>query len=147
LKKDRFIAYLLVSVQFAAVIMILVSGGLFAKRLLLLAVEIAGLTLGIWALAVMGRHNLNVTPLVKQDAQLVTKGPYAVIRHPMYAAVLLTIWPLILDQYSLFRLIAGIVLTGDLIVKMLYEESLLKRNFEGYAAYMRNTKRLIPFVL
>jgi protein-S-isoprenylcysteine O-methyltransferase Ste14 len=65
----------------------------------------------------------------------------------MYSAVLLTIWPLIADQYSLLRLAAGLTLTVDLTVKMLYEESLLKKHFAGYEAYMKETKRLIPFVL
>ena len=147
MKTDQFIAYVLVSIQVAAIILILVSGGLFASRLPLLIVEIAGLMLGTGALVIMGWHNLNITPLVSQDAQLVKKGPYAWIRHPMYASVLLTIWPLILDQYSLFRVTAGMVLTGDLIIKMLYEESLLKKHFRGYVAYMGTTKRLIPFVL
>lgn len=147
MKADRFIAYILVFIQFAAIILILLSGGLFASCFPLLVVEMAGLMLGIWALVVMGWHNLNVTPLVRRDAQLVTNGPYTWIRHPMYAVVLLTIWPLILDQYSLFRVTVGFVLTGDLIIKTLYEESILKKHFEGYAAYMKTTKRLIPFVL
>jgi len=61
--------------------------------------------------------------------------------------VLLTIWPLIVDQYSLLRLTAGLILTIDLIIKMLYEESLLRKHFAGYEIYMRETKRLIPFVI
>ena len=146
-KTDKFIAYVLVSIQVAAIILILVSGGLLANRLPLLGLEIAGLMLGIWAIVTMGWHNLNITPLVSQDAQLVTKGPYAWIRHPMYASVLLALWPLIIDQFSLFRMTIGMVLTGDLIIKMLYEESLLKKHFEGYADYVRTTKRLIPFIL
>jgi protein-S-isoprenylcysteine O-methyltransferase Ste14 len=103
--------------------------------------------LGIWAIAAMGVKNTNIAPLVRQDARLVINGPYAFIRHPMYSAVFLTIWPLILDQYSLLRLTLGLILTVDLIVKMLYEESLLQKHFAGYEAYMKETRRLIPFVL
>jgi protein-S-isoprenylcysteine O-methyltransferase Ste14 len=65
----------------------------------------------------------------------------------MYSAVLLTIWPLIIDQYSLLRLTIGLVLTIDLIVKLLFEESLLRQHFAGYEIYMKETKRLIPFVV
>jgi protein-S-isoprenylcysteine O-methyltransferase Ste14 len=60
---------------------------------------------------------------------------------------MLMVWPLILDQYSLLRLTAVLVLTIDLIIKMVYEESLLRKHFSLYESYMRKTKRLIPFVL
>jgi protein-S-isoprenylcysteine O-methyltransferase Ste14 len=143
--RDRFKAYTLVFVQMACIIAILATGRLFAGNILLLMGEIAGIVLGIWALIVMGWHNLNVTPLIKEHAQLVTGGPYAVIRHPMYSSVLLTIWSLILDQYSWERLTIGLVLTADLLAKLRYEEELLKKHFAGYGDYMKKTKRLIPF--
>ena len=144
--KERLHAYALVSIQFICIGLILVSGGPFARSLPLLVMEIAGIVLGIWAVVVMGWRNVNVSPLVKRDARLVTRGPYAVIRHPMYSAVLLTMWPLIIDRYSLFRLAVGLILTVDLLLKIRYEEGLLKKRFPEYEAYMKVTKRLIPFV-
>jgi protein-S-isoprenylcysteine O-methyltransferase Ste14 len=145
--KERLHAYALVSIQFICIGLILVSGGPFARSLPLLIVEIAGILLGVWAIIVMGWRNVNVSPLVKRDARLVTRGPYAVIRHPMYSAVLLTIWPLIIDRSSLFRLAVGVILTADLLMKIRYEEGLLKKRFPEYEAYMKVTKRLIPFVV
>ncbi len=145
--KERLHAYALMSIQFLCIGLILVSGGPFARSLPLLVMEIAGIVLGIWAVVVMGRRNLNVSPLVKRGARLVTKGPYAVIRHPMYSAVLLTLWPLIVDRYSPFRLAVGLILTIDLMLKIGYEESLLKKQFPEYESHMKVTKRLIPFVL
>ena len=147
MEKDKVRAYTLVSIQMIAILLILVTGWPLAGYIPLLIVQIAGVLLGVWAIAVMGRTNTNITPLVKQSAVLVTNGPYTFVRHPMYSAVLLTIWPLIMDQYSLFRLTIGVVLTIDLVVKLLYEESLLKKHFAGYESYMRETKRLIPFVI
>jgi protein-S-isoprenylcysteine O-methyltransferase Ste14 len=147
MKKDKFKAYTLVSIQAISILLILVTGWPFASYIPLLITQIVGGMLGIWAIAIMGRSNTNITPLVKQSAILVTKGPYTFIRHPMYSAVLLTIWPLIIDQYSLFRLAIGLVLTIDLIVKLLFEESLLRLRFAGYEIYMKETKRLIPFVI
>jgi protein-S-isoprenylcysteine O-methyltransferase Ste14 len=144
---ERLYAYALVSIQFACIGLILASGGPVARSLPLLVMEIAGILLGGWAIVVMGWRNLNVSPLVKRDARLVTKGPYVAIRHPMYAAVLLTLWPLIIDAYSLFRLVAGLILTADLLMKIRYEEGLLRKRFPEYEAYMKATKRLIPFVV
>jgi protein-S-isoprenylcysteine O-methyltransferase Ste14 len=145
--KDKVKAYALVFIQVISIALILVTGWPFAGSIPLLILQIGGVILGLWAIVIMGIKNTNVAPLVKQDARLVVNGPYAFIRHPMYSAVLLTIWPLILDQYSLLRLTAGLILTIDLIIKMLYEESLLRKHFAGYEIYMRETKRLIPFVL
>ncbi len=144
--KDRLYAYTLVSIQFICIGLILVSGGPFARSLPLLVIEIAAVLLGVWAIIVMGWRNVNVSPLIRRDARLVTTGPYAVIRHPMYSAVLLTLWALIIDRHSLFRLTVGLILTVDLLVKIRYEERLLKNHFPEYAAYMKTTERLIPFV-
>jgi protein-S-isoprenylcysteine O-methyltransferase Ste14 len=147
MRTDKVKAYALVSIQVIAIALILATGRPWAGCIPLLTLQVAGVMLGIWAVAMMGMKNTNIAPLVKQDARLVTNGPYAFIRHPMYSSVLLTIWPLILDQYSLLRLTAVLILTVDLIIKMLYEESLLRKHFAGYESYMSKTKKLIPFVL
>ncbi|MHB8909734.1 MAG: methyltransferase family protein [Syntrophales bacterium] len=146
MKMDRVKAYILVSIQAICLLAIFASGAPLASRLPLAILEISGVALGIWATIAMGRGNINITPLVKREARLVTSGPYAAIRHPMYAALLLASWPLIIDSCSLIRLSTGLVLTVDLIVKLLYEEHLLRQHFAGYDAYARSTKRLIPFV-
>ncbi|MHB8093165.1 MAG: methyltransferase family protein [Syntrophales bacterium] len=148
MKKDKFTAYILVAIQMISIILILATGRPLASGIPLLVIEIAGILLGLWAIVIMGRTtNINIAPLVKQSARLVTNGPYALIRHPMYSSVLLTIWPLIIDQYSLLRLMIGLILTVDLIVKLLFEENRLREHFAGYEIYRRQTKMLIPFVL
>ncbi len=146
MNSDTLKAYLLVSIQAFCLLVLFASGRPLAHDLPLAILEIAGIALGLWAMAVMGRRNINITPLVKRDARLVTGGPYAWIRHPMYAALLLAAWPLVIDQYSLLRLSAGLILTVDLLVKLRFEEHLLRRRFAGYDDYMKTTKRLIPFI-
>jgi protein-S-isoprenylcysteine O-methyltransferase Ste14 len=64
----------------------------------------------------------------------------------MYSALLLIIWPLIIDRFSLFLLITGLVLTIVFIVKLFFEESALKKHFVAYEDYMKTTKRLIPYI-
>jgi len=143
---DRIKSSILVSIQLACILLILATGPLFAANRLLLVVEAVGIALGIWSLVVMGKKNLNIAPTVRDGAQLIIKGPYRFIRHPMYASVLLTIWAVIIDQFALLRLIVGLILTADLVIKMLYEEGILKRHFSEYPAYMARTKRIIPFI-
>jgi protein-S-isoprenylcysteine O-methyltransferase Ste14 len=143
---DKIKAHVLVFIQLSCIIFIFVSGSPVACNPLLLLLQIAGMAIGIWALTVMGIGNMNISPLVKHGAVLVTRGPYRLIRHPMYLAVLLVIWPLIIDHFSLLRITAGFVLTTNLIIKMLFEEGLLKKQFAEYKAYMKTTKRLIPVI-
>ena len=143
---DKIKARVLVFIQLICIIFIFASGSSLAHGFLLLFPEIAGIVIGIWALTAMGIGNINISPLVKQAAVLVTRGPYKLIRHPMYLAVLLVIWPLIIDHFSLLRITAGFILTIDLTIKMLFEEGLLKKQFQEYQSYMRTTKRLIPFI-
>ncbi len=143
---DKIKARILVFIQLICIIFIFASGSPVACHPLLLLLQIAGMVIGIWALTIMGIGNMNISPLVKQGGVLVTRGPYRLIRHPMYLAVLLVLWPLIIDHSSLLRITAGFVLTIDLIIKMLFEEGLLKKQFAEYKAYMRTTKRLIPFI-
>jgi protein-S-isoprenylcysteine O-methyltransferase Ste14 len=146
MKTVKFKGYLIVAIQVICLVFIFISGSLFADHPVLLILEVAGFILGIWAVAIMDVCNLNIAPYIKKDAHLVTDGPYRLIRHPMYAAALLIIWPLIIDQFSLWRLIAALILTVDLLTKMLFEEALLKEHFAEYQSYMKKTKRLIPFV-
>ena len=72
---DKFKAYTLVSIQIISIIFILVTGWPLAAYIPLLIIQIAGVMLGILAIVIMGTKNTNITPLVKQDAHLVTPAP------------------------------------------------------------------------
>jgi len=144
--KNTSKAYILVSIQFLCVLLTAFSGHIIARHPFWLALEIAGVVLGCWAFYSMGWGNLRATPIVAEKARLVTHGPYRFIRHPMYTALLLVVWALIADDSSLFRLATGAILTLNLVIKLRYEERLLQRHFPEYTAYMKRTKRLIPFI-
>ena len=112
----------------------------------MLVVEIAGIVLGAWAIVAQRFVNFNVTPDVKVEGFLVERGPYAVIRHPMYAALILIGLALVADSFTGPRLLMLVVLLVDLLVKLRYEEGLLSAHYPQYAAYMDRTYRLLPYV-
>jgi protein-S-isoprenylcysteine O-methyltransferase Ste14 len=84
---------------------------------------------------------------VEQDQRVITTGPYAVVRHPMYSAVLImyTISPLALG--SIWALISVPFLAALLVARIREEEKLLATKLEGYLDYMRRVRyRIIPGV-
>ena len=145
-KPNTLFSYGLVFVQLVCLGLIALTGPLFAANPVLLPLEGAAGFLGLWAIWTMGIGNFNVAPDVKTGARLVTGGPYRYIRHPMYSALLLGGLTLVLDYFSTFRLAIWLLLVIVLLFKLSYEEKLLAQTLDGYAAHMRQTKRLIPLV-
>ena len=82
---------------------------------------------------------------VADDQRVVSTGPYALVRHPMYAGALLLLVgiPLALDSW--YGLLGILVLVPALIWRLQDEERFLTRNLPGYAEYTSNVRwRLIP---
>ncbi len=145
-RSNPLLSYGLVAIQLLSLGFIALSGPLFAANPALLLLEGAAGFLGLWAIGTMGIGNFNVAPDVKPQARLVTSGPYRLIRHPMYTALLIGALALVLDAFSPLRLAIWLVLFIDLLVKLSYEERLLSRDLQGYSAHMQRTKRLIPYL-
>lgn len=137
---------ILTSIQLLSLIYIFISGPVIAENINGFLVEMAGIFLGVLAIVIMKPGNFNIRPLIKEGGVLVTKGPYRIIRHPMYIAQIIAVIPLVIESFTYYRLIAVIVLTIVLLVKIEFEEKLLKKHFEGYNSYIKKTKKLIPFI-
>jgi protein-S-isoprenylcysteine O-methyltransferase Ste14 len=83
----------------------------------------------------------------ENTANLVTVGIYKFIRHPLYSSLLLLAWGAYLKHITIYVTIAGIVATAALVAtaKMDERECLLTFG-SAYEAYMKKTKRFIPFL-
>lgn len=102
--------------------------------------------LAFWAMAVMKPGNFNIVPYPVVKGNMVSAGPYSVIRHPMYTSIFIFAIALLAGQFDYKKLIISFVLIFGLVVKMIYEEALLSQHFPDYKSYMKKTKRVIPFV-
>jgi len=138
--------YLLVAIQFAGIFYFVVTGSIYPQNIFIFVVEILSMLIGVWAVFAMKLHTITVLPSVKQGGQLCTSGPYRVIRHPMYTAVLLLLLGLLLNNYSHTGLLVFFIVLVDLIVKIHVEEKILISHYADYKDYMTQTKRIVPFV-
>ncbi len=138
--------YFLVLVQFICLIFIAISAPVISNNIAGLLVESMGIFLAVHAIYIVKIRNVNVTPTVKQGSELITSGPYRIIRHPMYIAQLIAVLPLVIDYFSWYRLAAIVILLIILLVKIGYEEKQLIAHFPEYAEYMKRTSRMIPAI-
>ena len=108
---------------------------------------VCGLGLCLWARAVLGR-NWSGTVTLKENHELIVRGPYRVVRHPIYTGLLLMLIGLSLEQGRIAGLIGFLLVFISLWIKLGYEEELMLKQFpENYPAYQQRVKRIIPFVL
>lgn len=136
----------LVVLQLGLLLAIAVTGPVVPSRPIPLALIGAGGALGLWALFVVRIRNLRIVPEPVANARLVVSGPYRVIRHPMYAAVLLVASGWLVGSVTVFRSTLLLALAIILLLKLRHEESILAKELPGYADYMRRTRRLVPWV-
>lgn len=139
-------SYILVAVQFLCLGLLLVSGPLLPPQPALALLAVSGVLLGVWGVLAMGIGRVHVLPEPRSDARLTARGPYRLIRHPMYAGLLLFGLALVLAAPLWWRWLIWLALLIDLVVKLTYEERMLAARFPDYVAYQRRTARLIPWI-
>jgi protein-S-isoprenylcysteine O-methyltransferase Ste14 len=111
-----------------------------------LVLFVAGLAFAIWARLHIGR-NWGTPMSQKNDPELVTSGPYRLVRHPIYTGILTaSIGTAVALSWAwlIAVVLAGAYFTYSAIV----EERYLTEHFpDTYPMYKRSTKMLVPFVL
>ena len=106
----------------------------------------AGLAFTVWARRALGT-NWSGMPTIKQDHELITRGPYAVVRHPIYTGLLVAIFGSCLAEGHVWSVVFFAMAVVLLIVKLETEEAILTREFpDAYPDYQQRTKALIPFL-
>jgi protein-S-isoprenylcysteine O-methyltransferase Ste14 len=107
---------------------------------------LAGLGLAVWARVYLGR-NWGMPMTQKDEPELVTSGPYHLVRHPIYSGMLMGMLGTALAT-DLYWLIALIVMGIYFIHSARVEEGLMHAAFpSAYPTYKTKTKMLIPFLL
>lgn len=121
---------------------------LIALRPLWLGVFVAGLALRWWSIIHLGRF-FTVNVAIAADQVVIDDGPYRWVRHPSYTGALAAFLAYALyTGHWLGALVVVLPIGAAFWRRILVEEAALSAGLdEPYRAYMRRTKRLIPFVV
>jgi protein-S-isoprenylcysteine O-methyltransferase Ste14 len=106
----------------------------------------AGLGFAIWARIHIGR-NWGTPMSQKNDPELVTSGPYQLVRHPIYSGILVAgIGTAVALSWSW---LVAVALAGIYFVysATMEEHNLTEQFPDAYPEYRRSTKMLVPFIL
>lgn len=106
----------------------------------------AGLLFTVWARRYLGR-NWSGTVTLKSDHELVTTGPYGLVRHPIYTGLLLAFVGGAVARGTLAGVVSVLLAWLALWRKLRMEERWMREQFgPAYAAYSRRVPALIPFM-
>jgi protein-S-isoprenylcysteine O-methyltransferase Ste14 len=78
---------------------------------------------------------------------VISSGPYALVRHPMYVGALVMLLGIPIALGSWWGVLVLVVILPALVWRLLDEEKFLARNLPGYVAYQKRVQyRLIPLI-
>ncbi len=90
---------------------------------------------------------LSRTIKVEKDQQLIDKGLYKIVRHPMYFATILMFLSMPLILGSIFSFIVFLMYIPLIALRAVNEEKVLEKELNGYTEYKKKVKyRIIPFI-
>ena len=147
--RDSVVAWLFVAIQFGllAVMVFYPRDQAWVPtdimRTIGLVFMAGGVGVGLWSAIYLGR-GLTPSPLPNGSVDLVTRGPYRFVRHPMYTAVVLLGIGMAIRSGSWIVTLALVALVVLFAIKSRWEELHLSNSFPGYGHYMASTGRFVP---
>lgn len=110
------------------------------------AITVGGLLFAVWA-----RHHLasnwSSAVTIKEEHELITSGPYGVVRHPIYTGILTGFLGTAIALSQVRGLVGFLLIFVVLWAKLRKEEDWMRSQFgETYAGYARQTAALVPYL-
>jgi protein-S-isoprenylcysteine O-methyltransferase Ste14 len=123
------------------------SDSLYTYRLIGLLIFIVFSWLQVWSYKTLGK-NYSQEVIISKKQELVTDGPFKIIRHPQYISQLLSDIGagVALASYLVLPIVILILIPLFILRAILEEKLLLKRFSEEYKEYKKKTGFIIPFI-
>jgi protein-S-isoprenylcysteine O-methyltransferase Ste14 len=140
------------SIGFIALLVVPALDHRFRRSAMPLSCVIVGdvlVVIGFYLIFLVYKENpfTSATIEVVQNQKVISTGPYAIVRHPIYASALLYLVGTPLALGSFWGLLPLGAMMPFLIWRLYDEESFLARNLSGYTEYQKKVRhRLIPFI-
>ena len=123
------------------------SSNLSRRGFLRTGAGVAGVALAIWSRRVLGTNWSGAVRII-EGQHLVRTGLYAVVRNPIYTGIALSVFGTALVAGTIGGLLGFALVAASLWQKGRMEEQFLLAEFgEEYAAYQRDVKFMIPFIV
>ena len=107
---------------------------------------VAGLVFCIWARITLG-SNWSGTITLKEKHELIVRGPYRLVRHPVYTGLLAMVFATVIVVGHVAGIIGATLVFVSFWIKLSAEEEVMLKQFpDQYAAYRQRVRRLIPFI-
>ena len=137
---------LLITIQIVCLIYIVLTGPVFTKNIILLFFQVVAIFVILWTLWTIKVDNFSLNKKKSDTRRLIPKGPYKIVRNPIYSSILILVVSMVVNSFSVFRLIVLIVFIISLILTVMIFDRDLHRKFSDYSLYKQRTYRLIPFI-
>jgi protein-S-isoprenylcysteine O-methyltransferase Ste14 len=129
----------------AALLWLARRDSLFGVGPISIGLQVAAFAFMVWARIVFGVRSFHAAANTT-EGELVTNGPFAFVRNPIYAAVVVFTWTGVAAHFSAFNAALGCVVLLGMLVRIFFEEQMLRARYPEYTAYAQRVKRLVPFV-
>lgn len=131
-----------ISGTFAMMLLVVLPAGMISAELRLVSTVliIVGTILSVYCIRQLGRS----FSIMASARELVTAGPYKIIRHPLYGAELITILGVVIGHWSPAAASLGLVWVALQIRRAQNEERVLRESFPEYGDYARRVPMLLP---
>lgn len=104
------------------------------------ALIMGGMTFAVYALIYLGRS----ISVLSEARRLVTRGPYAIVRHPLYLGEQTALIGVALQFLSPFAVAILLMQLGFQFMRMGIEEDVMRDAFPEYVHYAQRVKRIVP---
>jgi protein-S-isoprenylcysteine O-methyltransferase Ste14 len=151
-EKQQKVIQSLASLAFIALFIVSALDHRFGWSIVPVSAVAAGnvlVVLGLFAVFLVFKENSYASAIIEVGAaqKVISTGPYAIVRHPMYAGAFVMLLGIPLALGSRWGLIAVVPIVAAIVWRLLDEEKFLEENLDGYLEYQKKVKyRLVPFI-